>query len=122
VDYGIYYKVDGQRIPAMFVEIKPLSSLSSLSSRANADLQIRERFEEFFDGTPSAFMFGLSAFGPRICLYSLYKKTEESVILPERLVHVRDTAPLNRWNVDLMTDEGYMEIFNRVKQTMKLEG
>lgn len=113
-------------MPAMFV--KPMSSLASPSVRAKADQQMRERFVEFFDSTPSI-MFGLSAFGPRICLYTLDKETRENMILPHGIenspLFVRDTAPLNRWNIDLMTDAGYdetMAFSNRVKQVMEREG
>jgi len=66
VDFGILFKIEHQRIPVMFVEIKPLAAVDQLSARADADTQMRRRFAEFYDATPSCFT-GISAFGHVVC-------------------------------------------------------
>ena len=92
----------------MFVEIKTGSAINSLSARALADAQTRERFGDYYDATPSIFV-GLSAFGRHVAQYTLNKeennKITPSQILasPERLV---DVAPRQRWGIDLTTEEG----------------
>jgi len=56
----------------LFVEIKPLSTIDSLSARGEADTQMRQRFVDFYDATPTIFT-GLSAFGYIVCKYELNK-------------------------------------------------
>ena len=110
----------------MFVEIKPLSSLNQLSVRADADSQMRRRFAEFYDTTPSRFT-GISAFGHIVCKYELNKGDDRIIPTPipgsdERVV---DVAPRMRWDLDLTTSPGatrILDIFQQVKDVMLKEG
>jgi len=63
----------------MFVEIKPLSAVDQLSARADADSQMRRRFAEFYDATPSIFT-GISAFGHIVCKYEIDKGLGNRII------------------------------------------
>lgn len=111
----------------MFVEIKPLPSINQLSARADADSQMRRRFAEFYDATPSLFT-GISAFGHIVCKYELNKELDNRIIpapirgSDERVV---DVAPRMRWDLDLTTASGaarILNIFQEVKNVMLNEG
>ena len=62
----------------MFVEIKTGSAINSLSARALADAQTRERFGNYYDATPSIFV-GLSAFGHHVAQYTLNKEKNNKI-------------------------------------------
>lgn len=111
----------------MIVEIKPLSAVDQLSARADADLQMRRRFAEFYDATPSLFT-GISAFGHIVCKYEIDKGLDNQIMpapirgSDERVV---DTAPRMRWDLDLTTAPGaarILEIFQQVKNVVLNEG
>ncbi|KAF8622537.1 hypothetical protein AX15_006940 [Amanita polypyramis BW_CC] len=75
VDFGVTFKIERQRIPVMFVEVKSLTAIDSTSARADADVQMRQRFIDFYDASPTIFT-GLSAFGHIVCKYELDKERE----------------------------------------------
>jgi len=123
VDFGVLFKIERQRIPVMFVEIKSLSAIGQISARADADLQMRRRFTDFYHASPSIFT-GLSAFGHMVCKFELNKEDGNRITpAPIRgsMEHVIDVAPLARWNLDLTTAEGagrVLTIFREVKNVM----
>ena len=111
----------------MFVEIKTGSAINSLSARALADAQTRERFGNYYDATPSIFV-GLSAFGRHVAQYTLNKE-KNNKITPSRILaspeHLVDVAPRQRWDVDLTTEEGgrrMLDIIQLVELVMIDEG
>ena len=111
----------------MFVEIKPLSSIGHLSARADADLQMRRRFTDFYDATPTVFT-GISAFGHIVCKYELNKENGNRITpapVQSSMEHVIDVAPRALWDLDLTTAEGagrILAIFQEVKNVMLNEG
>ncbi|KAF8635125.1 hypothetical protein AX17_004026 [Amanita inopinata Kibby_2008] len=123
VDFGIYFKIEHQRIPAMVVEIKPYSAFDQLSARGDADSQMRRRFAEFYDATPSYFT-GISAFGHIVCKYELNKEDNNRITpaaIPGSLERLVDVAPRMNWDLDLTTDGGatrILHIFQEVKDVM----
>lgn len=119
VDFGVFFKIERQRIPVMFVEIKPLTAIDSLSVRADADAQMRRRFIDFYDATPTI-LTGISAFGHVVCKYELDKENKR--ITPSKIEKrtncVTDVAPRARWDLDLTIAEGaarIQAIFQQVK-------
>ncbi|KAM6489259.1 hypothetical protein JOM56_015160 [Amanita muscaria] len=110
----------------MFVEIKPLTAMNSLSVRADADAQMRQRFLDFFDAMPTI-LTGISAFGHVVCKYELDKENKR--ITPSKIERrtncVTDVAPRARWDLDLTTAEGaarIQAIFQEVKNVKFNEG
>ena len=110
----------------MFVKIKPLATIDSLSARGEADTQMRQRFVDFYDATPRI-LTGISAFGHVVCKYGLDKENKR--ITPSKMEKrtncVTDIAPRARWDLDLTTAEGaarIQAIFQEVKNVKLNEG
>jgi hypothetical protein len=106
----------------MFVEIKPLLAIDSISARADADLQMRRWFAEFYDAAPSIFT-GISAFGHLVSKYELNKEDNRITPVPLQgsMEHIVDVAPRARWDLDLTTAAGadqILAIFQEVKNVM----
>ena len=122
----VTYVVELDGKPIFFVEIKPPVNRDTISARSAADIQMRDRFRDLFDLTPFDMMYGVSAMGKHIAIYSLKKST--GTILPEVIpgstTLIIDTAPKERWNLDITTVEGYdafMEVVRKVKAMVQRE-
>jgi hypothetical protein len=109
-----------------FIEVKPGMAIRHLSVRAATDEQMRGRIEELFDQSPSE-IHGVSAFGPKLCFYCYDKHTQ--TLTPQRIPRhpdiVTNTAPADRWDTDIMTDEGFdhfMGIVEHVKTLSAIDG
>jgi hypothetical protein len=126
VDFCVVFKTErNRRIPVMFVEIKPLANLGSVSALKEADSQMRQRFTDFYDATPTVFT-GISAFGHVICKYELDKEDNKVTpdAIPDSVDYLADVAPQERWDLDLTTDVGghqILDIFEQVKSMMMRE-
>jgi hypothetical protein len=111
----------------MVVEIKPLPAIHSLSARAEADSQMRQRFTDFY-GASSTIFTGISAFGHIVCKYELNKEDGNGITpqgLQNSVNYVVDVAPRTRWDLDLTTPQGadrILKIFQEVKNVMLDEG
>jgi hypothetical protein len=59
------------------------------------------------DTCPLPVLHGVSAFGTKLCFYSI---TKAGLVFPESIPaspqYVIDTAPVDRWNYDILADEG----------------
>jgi len=108
VDFTTILIVRHKEHPVFFLEIKASEHLRRISSRKDADLQMRERFENLFDDVEVETLYGISALGTKLCIYTVSKETGR--LLPKRVPagpqFVTDTAPINRWDVDIMTPDG----------------
>ena len=119
LDFVVYFRVELHRIPVFFVEVKTAVTIMHTSARAGADDQIRDRLRQLFDQSLSE-LRGISALGTRLCFYTLDKSLESitPIAIPRNEAYVNDTAPADRWDVDILTDDGYnrfMEVCNEVK-------
>jgi hypothetical protein len=109
-----------------FVEVNPGVAIRHLSARAAADKQMRGRIEELFDQSLSE-IHGVSAFGSKLCFYCYDKHTQTLTPqpFPRHSYIVTKTAPADRWDTDIMTDEGFdrfMGIVEHVKTLSVVEG
>ena len=110
----------------LFVEIKPPTHLKYPSTRAAADAEMRSRFADLYDECRFPRLYGVSAMGKKICIYSLDLKDERSKIQPEQLSDssnpLFESAPVSRWDLDITTEEGYktfMKVVDDIKQMVK---
>ena len=125
VDFTTIFIVRHNSHPIFFVEIKALGHLQRVSDRQAADNQMRERFEKLFDEVKISNLYGMSALGTRVCLYEWDRETRkiEPPAIPKDPNYTIDTAPIDRWNLDILSAEGEQrlrEVVARVK-TMSSE-
>lgn len=107
VDFIIEFEVRLEDKPILFLEIKEPSRIALKSAREEADNQMRKRMGDLAPACPLDILCGVSAFGTQLSFYTYDKQTR---ILPVR-IHPHpeletDTAPLNRWDCDILEDEG----------------
>jgi hypothetical protein len=73
------------------------------------------------DACPLPVLHGVSAFGTKLCFYSI---TKEGLVSPEYIPAspqcVTDTAPVVRWSYDILTVEGEAEL-RRIVQAIITE-
>ncbi|KAM6489691.1 hypothetical protein JOM56_014862, partial [Amanita muscaria] len=73
------------------------------------------------DACPLPVLHGVSAFGTKLCFYSI---TKAGLISPEYILastqYVTDTAPVGCWNYDILTAEGEAEL-RRIVQVITTE-
>ncbi|KAF8529766.1 hypothetical protein BU17DRAFT_36440 [Hysterangium stoloniferum] len=110
MDFTVLYVVSRRKVPVFFVDIKTYIALDKLSSRMEADDQMRKRFVEFVSGNiPIPKLVGLSAMGTRFSVYQL-TTTKNNELLPVRIMpdarFVTDTAPRAWWNHDILDAAG----------------
>jgi len=121
IDSGIYYNILRDNIPVLFVEVKCRSALTDLSARGDADAQMRRRFVQLYSKAPKT-LRGISAFGSRLCLYTLEKRVNQ--ILPPQVPNsetfIIDVAPQDRWDIDIMSDAGYNKVVELVNECMEV--
>lgn len=117
LDFVVYFRVDLNRVPIFFLEVKTARTIGSTSGRADADEQMRLKMAQLFDASPSV-LYGISALGTRLCFYMLDKTTESLTpqVIPRDPTYVNDVAPASRWNADILTDVGYNRFMSFVHE------
>jgi len=107
VDFTTIFIVSRDEHPVFFMEIKPSSHIEWISTRADADKQMRERIKTIFDSVKIDTLYG-SALGTGLCVYKTQRESGD--IEPQEIVEnprrVTDNAPLERWNINLLDAEG----------------
>ena len=108
VDFTTVFIVTHNEHPVFFLEIKPSGHIQHNSSREAADLQMREWFRILFDDVEIPILYGVSAIGTRLCIYTWNKETRRITpnAIPIDPDVTSDTAPAARWDLELMTAEG----------------
>ncbi|KAF8453110.1 hypothetical protein BGX38DRAFT_1179227 [Terfezia claveryi] len=124
VDFTTVFIVRHNDHPVFFLEIKPAGHLQHNSSREAADLQMREWFRILFDDVQIPIMYGVSAIGTRLCIYSWNKETRRITpnAIPIDQNVTSDTAPAARWNLELMTAEGEQRLREVVRHVKEMSG
>ena len=107
VDFLIEFEVLLEDKPVLFVEIKEPRKIAFNSAREEADNQMRKRMRDLAPSCPLDTLNGVSAFGTRLAFYTYDQQTR---ILPKRISpdpeRESDIAPLDRWDCDILEDEG----------------
>ena len=120
-DFTIIFVVKRNYHPVFFLEVKPSGCMRNVSSREQADLQMRHRFENLFENVEIDNLYGASAIGTKICMYKLDKASRQVSPAPIASEEwVTDTAPKDRWNIDIMTPEGEEECRRVVQQVKEM--
>ena len=108
VDFTTIFLVRRHNHPVFFLEIKPAGHIHHAHPRALADKQMRERFEDLGDHVEIPILYGVSAIGTKLCFYKYTKETGdlEPELIPSSTSRVIDTAPIDRWDVDVLMPHG----------------
>ena len=76
-------------------------------------------YVSIIDTCPLPALHGVSAFGIKLCFYSLTK--EGLIVISPEYIHppspqyLTDTAPIERWNYDVLAPEGEAELHRIVQ-------
>jgi hypothetical protein len=70
---------------------------------------------------------GISALGTKLYFYSLDKNSKSltPLAIPRNEAYINDTTPVDRWDSDILTDDGYnrfMGVCDEVKALVAIEG
>jgi len=112
--------------PVFFIEIKPAGHIHHVSHRVSADEQMRARFEVLWDRVEIPILYAVSAIGTKLCFYRYPKATRhlEPALTPSNTTMVIDKAPVNRWDVDVLTLQGEQrlrEVIDHIKGNVRTE-
>ncbi|KAI5887293.1 uncharacterized protein SCHCODRAFT_01105701, partial [Schizophyllum commune H4-8] len=103
----VSYEVHIRNGPVLVLQVRPRSHLNIKSQRAAADRQLAQRMLDIQASSPLSIEFyGISAMGTKICFYT-YDRVEglRPAPIPATTVAV-DTAPVSRWNEDVLRSSG----------------
>ncbi|KAG1852712.1 hypothetical protein F4604DRAFT_1591898 [Suillus subluteus] len=121
VDHLVTFEIFLENRPDFVLQLKREKEFSVRSKRTVADDQLRGRLGDLIDACPLPVLHGVSAFGAKLCFYSL---TQAGLISPESIPaptqYVIDTAPVDRWNYNILTAEGEAEL-RRIVQVITTE-
>ncbi|KAF8438583.1 hypothetical protein L210DRAFT_3544458 [Boletus edulis BED1] len=114
--------------PVFILELKNPADLRFISSRQAADVQIRERLGDLagqlwtrlrcnsynelwnLDRCPIPTLHAVSAMGTQLCFYHLdttdVAADIKPVNIPKHPTKMNDTAPMQRWDCDILDAEG----------------
>ena len=84
IDFTTVFIVQKAFHLVFFLEIKPPGYYTHRSSRADSDNQMRTRFFELVDVVDLPVIYGVSALGTRLCLYSYQR--DSNALTPPRII------------------------------------
>ncbi|KAG0138269.1 hypothetical protein HOY82DRAFT_512278 [Tuber indicum] len=124
VDLVTMFIVRHNQHPVFFLKVKSSGSLNDISSRKEADLQMREQFQHLFEDVKIETLYGVSAMGSKICIYKLDRASGRlsPTVIPTGGEFVTDTTPIDRWNVDILTpggEEQLRQVAQHIKEMLR---
>ncbi|KAL0951670.1 hypothetical protein HGRIS_008349 [Hohenbuehelia grisea] len=99
--FVVEFVVHPEHIPVFFVEVQPPHHLDHISTRADADAQIRARFRTLYCADVPHLQ-GISAMGTNFALYGLEEDIVCPLAIPRDGCISKDIAPKERWNWDVL--------------------
>jgi hypothetical protein len=121
-DFIFCFEIRLENKPVLIVELKDPAAIQRISTRAEADDQIRRRIIDLAENCPLGTLHVVSALGTKLCFYSLDVKNRASRINPPRIDRdpdtVNDYAPAERWDRDVLEASGedkLLAVINEIK-------
>jgi hypothetical protein len=111
-DFFVEHQVEIDAYPILLVKIKAPSVLLDISSRQDADEQMRKRLVAIHESCPLDRLVGISAFGTYCCVY-VYDKVSRRITpnaIPDNQSFVVDVATVEKWSHDLLEVEGAQKL------------
>ena len=123
IDFVITYVIQPLDLesPIFFIEIKPPTYLHSITARKYAENQVRTRFGQLAHLVQIPKLYGVSAIGRQLSYYTYERDsgTIEPVALADSISSIVDTAPIGRWNTNIMQEQGrakFLAVVEEIKQ------
>lgn len=112
VDFVVFFVVfDAHKRPVLIAEIKDDSWVGNISTRFEADQQLRRRYEAMFDACPLPRLWGLSLLGTSLRIYRGDVVTGAIAPPYQGRPHEDYTLPRGflegEWNLDILSQEGF---------------
>jgi len=112
IEFTTIFIVRRHKHPVFFIEIKPAGHIKKISDRAAADEQMRQRYDALVEEIDIPILYGVSALGTKFSVYTYESQTK--TLTPPKIEKdlrvVKDRAPANWWNLDVLTHEGEQRI------------
>ncbi|KAH9037109.1 hypothetical protein EDB85DRAFT_657059 [Lactarius pseudohatsudake] len=109
-DFIVSFEIRLENKPVLIVELKDPTAIQYISTRTEADDQIRRRIIDLAEHCPLDTLHAVSALGTKLCFYSLNVKNRAARIDPRRVDRdpdmANDYAPAERWNRDILEASG----------------
>ncbi|KAI0247762.1 hypothetical protein BJV78DRAFT_890337 [Lactifluus subvellereus] len=126
IDFAITYVIEPLELesPVLFIEVKPPIHLSPMTTRKSAENQVRSRFGVLAHLVRIPKLYGISAIGRQLSYYTYDKASGvvEPPPLPDNPYVVLDTAPIERWDTNIMQEEGrtkFLAMVEEIKQMVR---
>jgi hypothetical protein len=121
IDFAVTHDVAMSDQPVFFVAITP-GDIHSEPARRAADARMRLIFRALRDDTPIPVLHGISVMGQKFAFYSVSKATNDTV--PKSIEtsqdYVMNTIPVDRWQSDITTEEGYQQFMTVVDNVKRM--
>ncbi|KAJ6514311.1 hypothetical protein C8R47DRAFT_1001606, partial [Mycena vitilis] len=107
VDSSVEFTVFYNDTPVLLLQIKSGESLKWRSAREEADVESRRRLRDLRPLCPLPKLYAISAFGTKLRFYAAAKNEDiDPPMSPSAMRTFPDAIPLNRWNSDILEEEG----------------
>ena len=109
-DYIACFEIRLENEPVLIVMLKDPTAIQRISTRPEADDQIRRKIIDLAEHCPLGTLHAVGAIGTKLRFYSLNVKNRAARIDPPRIDRdpdmVNDCAPAERWNCDVLEASG----------------
>jgi len=120
IDFFVEYRVTVHKQVVFILEVKAPGSLQFMSSREEADRQMRKRLADLTPLCPLPSLRGVSAFGTRIAYYTGNKAARR--IVPQMIIgsveEMTDVAPSTWWDSDILETNGALKFSGVLQQVL----
>ncbi|KAI9442676.1 hypothetical protein H4582DRAFT_1303276 [Lactarius indigo] len=114
--FVVSFEIHLDNKPILIVELGDPTAIQHISTRAEADDQIRRRIIDLAEHCPLDTLHAVSALGTKLCFYRLDVKNRAARIDPPRIDRdpdmVNDYAPAERWNRDALGGERQRQVIS----------
>lgn len=123
-DFIFCFEIYLKNLPVFIVELKDPSAILKISTRGEADDQIRRRMGDLAEDCPLPTLHAMSALGTRLCFYRLdTTDLANSGILPLPIARhptrVNDYAPAELWEYDVMEERGEEKLRTVIQEVIE---
>jgi hypothetical protein len=126
INFAITYVIEPLDLesPVLFIEVKPPTHLAPITTRKNAENQVRARFGILAHLVRIPKLYGISVIGRQLSYY-IYDRASgvvEPAALPDDPNVVLHIAPVERWDTNIMQEEGrtkFLAMVEEIKQMVR---